>query len=143
MMGQDDKQIKQEAASDDAAFLAFLQVDDAPVPVEGCEGCLIRAIPDAEYQQVRAYGQRAAYDAKGSDEERMAAKTMAERAALLAFGVAAPKKSMKEWLHLLGRAQTTKVELLLGAIRERSGIEDQEAALVKKALEAILPTQKS
>lgn len=147
-MDPKDKAVKeeaeQEAAPDpEAAFLAFLSADDTPVPVEGVEGCMIRAIPDAEYQEVRAFEQRAAYDAKGSPEERMAAKVNAKRAALLAHGVVTPKKTVKEWLFLLSKAQAGKVDVILDAIKERSGIEDEEALLTKKALALMQDTMQN
>lgn len=129
---------KPEAADAQAAFLAHIRVEAAdPVPVEGA---LVQAIGDAGYCKVRALRDGEAIKHKG--EERMAAYTLAERAAYLAVGVVDPAMPFQEWLHVLNTADTGKVEAIIDTIKRLSGIEDLEVALAKKALEQMqMPTE--
>jgi len=110
-------------------FLTSLRVGKETRMVEGAE---IHALTDETYLRVRALRDKAASEAKPDD--RMSAYQLAERAAMLHYGVRTPALPFAQWKYELRQANTGKITRIIDAIKELSGIEDAEAQLAKKLL---------
>lgn len=118
-----------------SAFLASVKVSPETLVVEGCK---VRALTRQQFQEIKVLQSE-----QGFSKKSRAAFELAEDAAILSCGVVSPAMDFSEWMHLLKDADQAKIETIIAAIRELSGMIPVEQQIAKKALSEILDTSRS